>query len=461
MKIKLTKKIATVICALTLINAAKAQFNGNFMPINWAFSQINAAGNIDTTNAPNSISLIGSDNGSGISGTSDLNIIMPQAGFITFSWSYSTTDAAASDYPQYLLNGNAVTLENFNMNGLNNQTDVQSCIAVEAGDVFGFRTVTTDNLNGAAVTIFSSFNFNPVSISPQNATLCFGDSLSLTASGAINYLWSDGILNGVIFTPTISNNYTVIASILGCTTTATGYVMINALPNVVITGGNAICAGSNATLNASGALNYSWSTGSLNDTIVVAPVNVTTYSVFATDVNGCSNNASQILNVNALPNVLATSSSSLICIGQTVTLTANGALTYTWNNQAGVGAVVTITPNANTLYNVWGTDLNGCTNSALITQNVSVCSALQDIEATQQTIKIFPNPNNGEFWVSLGSVNENTFIEIYNVFGQLIVKEALNNLETLININKVSSGLYQIKITENNKTIINGKVIKQ
>ena len=63
------------------------------------------------------------------------------------------------------------------------------------------------------------------------------------------------------------------------------------MPNVVITGDTIITAGNSATLVASGANSYVWSTGATSPSITVSPAATTSYSVEGTDANGCSKNA--------------------------------------------------------------------------------------------------------------------------------------------------------------------------
>lgn len=52
-----------------------------------------------------------------------------------------------------------------------------------------------------------------------------------------------------------------------------------------------------------------------------------------------------------------------ICPGSSVTLSANGGVSYSWNT-TGNGAQITVTPKEYTLYEVIGTDVHGCTNTA-------------------------------------------------------------------------------------------------
>jgi hypothetical protein len=76
------------------------------------------------------------------------------------------------------------------------------------------------------------------------------------------------------------------------------------------------------------------------------------------------------LSVNVTPTVLATTSSTAICAGQTVTLTANGAVTYSWMPSGATAVNTTYTPSVTTTYSLIGND-NGCsdTTAVLVTVN--------------------------------------------------------------------------------------------
>ncbi|MBK8472996.1 MAG: hypothetical protein IPL33_13000 [Sphingobacteriales bacterium] len=58
-----------------------------------------------------------------------------------------------------------------------------------------------------------------------------------------------------------------------------------------------------------------------------------------------------------------------ICSGETVSLSASG-LSYAWDNGAGVGSPVSVSPLSTTTYTVTVTDANGCTSSDAVTVTV-------------------------------------------------------------------------------------------
>jgi len=186
-------------------------------------------------------------------------------------------------------------------------------------------------------------------------TACEGEDITVTASGADNYVWSNGA-SGPTIHPTVSDNYTVTASNnYGCTAYNVAYVTVVSLPNVTISGNSSFCAGSSNTLSASGAYSYVWSTGATSNAITVTSSG--TYSVTGTSYSGCSNSASFSVTLYPVPNVTI-SGSNFICSGSEETLTASGASSYLWSNGSTESAI-TITQSGN--YTVTGSNSYGCT----------------------------------------------------------------------------------------------------
>lgn len=70
------------------------------------------------------------------------------------------------------------------------------------------------------------------------------------------------------------------------------------------------------------------------------------------------------------PTVTAVTTATNVCAGQTVTLTASGAFTYTWSPGAIVGTSVTVSPTVSTNYTVVGTSTTGCQASATVSTSV-------------------------------------------------------------------------------------------
>lgn len=209
-------------------------------------------------------------------------------------------------------------------------------------------------------------------------------------SGAVNYDWMPGSLNGSTVTdaPASSTTYTVTGTDMnGCSNTSTVAVVVNALPSVSASASATdICIGNSVTLTGNGAASYDWMPGSLNGaTVTDAPSSATTYTVTGTDANGCSNTSTVSVNVNALPSVSASASATDICIGSPVTLNGSGAVNYDWMPGSLSGTSVIDSPASSVTYTVTGTDANGCSNTSTVSVNVN---ALPSVSASASATDI-------------------------------------------------------------------------
>jgi len=231
-------------------------------------------------------------------------------------------------------------------------------------------TVTGTDANGCSNTAQVTLTLNPIPTvsAGSNQTVCAGTQVTLSGSGAVNYSWNNGVINGTSFTPLTTQTYTVTGTNAnGCSNTAQVTVTVNPSPN--ISGGNnqSICIGSPVTLSGSGATNYTWNNGVVNGT-TFTPLATQTYTVTGTNANGCSNTAQVTVTVNPLPTVSAGSNQS-VCVGTLVTLIGSGANTYSWTN--GVANATPFIPMGTQIYTVTGTNANGCSNTAQVTVTVN------------------------------------------------------------------------------------------
>lgn len=202
-----------------------------------------------------------------------------------------------------------------------------------------------------------------ITINATNSVICNSGSTTLSGAGASTYTWSGGITNGVVFTPTVTNTYTVIGTTVnGCTNTAVKTISVSSTPTLIVNS-STICAGQTATLTASGAITYNWSTGSTNNSILVSPLVTTNYTVTGIS-SGCS--STTVVSVYVIPTPTLTVNSVTLCAGQSATLTVSGATSYIWSTSA-LSNTIIVTPSVTTSYSVGGISLLGCVNSSTTT----------------------------------------------------------------------------------------------
>ncbi|CAN5174954.1 hypothetical protein BH09BAC5_BH09BAC5_20960 [soil metagenome] len=233
-------------------------------------------------------------------------------------------------------------------------------------------TVTGTGGNGCTSTAQVTVTVNPtptVTATASSSTICAGNSTTLTGSGATSYIWNPGNISGspISVTPASTMTYTVTGTTGTCSNTAQVIITVNPLPIPTITANpTAICVGQSASLTATGGTSYNWNGGSLvnasGNPQTVSPVSTTTYTVTATDANGCFANAQLSLTVNPLPTPNA-GADQTICEGNPVSLVATGGGTYSWNGGSLVnspGASQSVSPVITTNYIVTVTNAFGC-----------------------------------------------------------------------------------------------------
>jgi len=125
-------------------------------------------------------------------------------------------------------------------------------------------------------------------------------------------------------------------------------VLLNGDTDRCINGSDAVISVNNSTAFTS----YIWSNMQTTRSISVSPATTSTYTVTATDANGCTSTANRAIRVNQAP-VVSFSGSTSICIGEMTTLTAISTIPgtiFTWTNTTtGVitsGATITLSTGA-------------------------------------------------------------------------------------------------------------------
>ncbi|MBL7909519.1 MAG: T9SS type A sorting domain-containing protein [Bacteroidia bacterium] len=206
-----------------------------------------------------------------------------------------------------------------------------------------------------------------ININPPTASVCPGQSVSLFGSGATTYTWSTGVFtSSVNVSPTVTTTYTLNGTNAGCSGTKTIQVTVNPLPTVTVNSPT-ICPSSTVALIASGANTYSWSTTATTSSIIVSPATTTNYTVTGTSALGCKASVVSTVTTSGSLVITALANPTVACAGQTRTLTASGATTYTWNPGALIGSTIVVTPTVTTSYTV-----NGASGSCNGTQTISV-----------------------------------------------------------------------------------------
>jgi large repetitive protein len=192
---------------------------------------------------------------------------------------------------------------------------------------------------------------------------------SSTNSPAITGTWDAAISTASANTTT----YTFTPDAGQCADIATLDITVDPLITPTFAAIGPLCQGSTAPTLPTSSTNSTPITGTWDAAISTASANTTTYT-FTPDAGQCAEIATLDVLVNGLPTVIASGDIS-ICIGNTTTLTASGATTYTWlpitDLTPTTGSSVDATPSSTITYTVTGTDGNGCEGSDSVTVTVN------------------------------------------------------------------------------------------
>ena len=115
------------------------------------------------------------------------------------------------------------------------------------------------------------------------------------------------------------------------------------------------------------------------------------------------------------------------------------------------------TPLHDTLFTFHYTNILGCDSIETQRVRVKICSGIENI--TDQKILLYPNPTNSIINIELEQLTEETYIEIVDANSKLVYSEHLRYKSTLIDLSKYESGVYLIKVT-NQQGTNNYKIFK-
>ncbi len=225
-----------------------------------------------------------------------------------------------------------------------------------------------------------------------------GQSVNLEVVGEGTYFWSTGETTRVVeVTPGTTTGYSVtVTDEFGCEEVADMWVNILECTAEAYAGEDVVLRDNkSAQLTANESAAYMWNNGETTQTINVSPVQDQSYSVTITDENGCYAKDDVTVFVSAC-NVgtpcddfdastyddqlgedcecfgfpchmdVEVEGNSKISAGESTTLTAEGGVSYFWNNGMR-GRSITVSPVATTEYSVIIINSNGCEETAYIT----------------------------------------------------------------------------------------------
>ncbi|MBC7552730.1 MAG: gliding motility-associated C-terminal domain-containing protein [Taibaiella sp.] len=270
-----------------------------------------------------------------------------------------------------------------------NATATISSAGVVTGVSAGTDTVKYAVTNSCG-TIYATYIINVIAF-PTAGTLsgpssvCEFASITLTPT-ITGGTWSTSasstaVVSGGVVTGVAAGSVLISYAVSNSCGTAyvTKSITVDPVPIVVVTPALPdYCIGGNITLNAAGAVTYTWTPGAAlsattGATVVANPGSTATYSVTGTSSNGCFSTTTTTVVVHPLP--VLTMPNVTMCSGTSSILTVSGANTYIWSPattlSSSAGNSVIATPTDTITYNITGTDIYGCVNTTSVTVNVN------------------------------------------------------------------------------------------
>ncbi|MGB0850294.1 MAG: GEVED domain-containing protein, partial [Bacteroidia bacterium] len=250
-----------------------------------------------------------------------------------------------------------------------------------------------------------------------DTTLC-GGSIVLSGGSYSSYLWSDASTGSSLSVDTTGQYHVEVADGNGCIANDTIDVTIHPQPSVYIGPDSTQCGGS-IGLDAGDFTSYLWSSGSTDSTISVSASG--TYSVRATDVNGCVARDTMTATIYSVPSVNL--GSDITQCGGNVVLQGGSFSSYSWSTGATTSSITV--SNTGSFW-VEVSDANSCTDRDTIEieiNNIPVFSLGPDSTQCGGSVELYPGDYQSYSW-STGST------------------------DSLLNV--TSSGTYSVTVTDSN-----------
>jgi len=345
-----------------------------------------------------------------------------------------------------------------------NETD-SIYYALQSGD---YAVIVNDNVSYIDTSEIETITVNPVPLADagSNQEVCYGESVTLTATGGTDYVWDNNITNGVPFYPTGTTDYHVmVTNEYGCSSQDSVTVIVNELPDA--DGGRdfEICYGDTITLTVSGGISYSWD-NNVSDGVPFSPASTSDYHVTVTDENNCSDIDTVTVVVHPLP-LINLGSDTTISTNDTLLLNAGSEfISCLWNNDS---TTQTISVDGSVIgigtYTYYVTTANefGCLNSDTIVITIEPFSGINNSLADH--VLVYPNPSTGKINILfVRGKPDKAIIEILNIVGEAIALQEIpkvnyGNLYE-IDLSNKSKGVYFIQIYHQNQIVVKKVIIQ-
>jgi hypothetical protein len=136
----------------------------------------------------------------------------------------------------------------------------------------------------------------------------------------------------------------------------------------------------------------------------------------------------------------------------------------------GTSITLTATPSSGWKFDNWSGDFSGTDNPATITldSNISVVANFSELPIQQvntqsgSACNFYPNPVDDELKIELNEeFSEGAVIELFDKTGHLILNKKVQGVDHVLDMENVPQGVYILKVTNKNTSLLITRIVKQ
>lgn len=259
--------------------------------------------------------------------------------------------------------GESVILTSSSLTGnLWSNNEQGSTIEVDIAGDYTVMVTDSNGCSGISPTIsINLYNLPNVVAEASSANLCTGEELTLSGSGAQDYVWSNGVQNAVPFTPDVTLTYSVTGTDLnGCEDSDQITVTVTNVqsPQVSVLGPTEFCPGDATSLvfTNQGYDSFIWSNGQNDQILTVSESGEYYATAYIANCSAISDTIAIEVHSPVSPSITVLGDTHL-CDETGTTLVCSPSNSYLWSTQE---TTTDISVNQAGAYYVSVIDVNGC-----------------------------------------------------------------------------------------------------
>lgn len=339
-----------------------------------------------------------------------------------------------------------------------------------ANGTYSVKLIADGCVTGSKDSLIKNIVVNAPAIvsSVMGATVCAGSTTSLSATGNDVVNWYNAASGGALVgtgslftTPTL--------------TSTTTFYAVNTVTQAPIFGGPV------SNTDFGGGSNFNANTAHYQIFDVLQPCTLKTVMVVASttgnrviELRNSSGAVLQSTTVSVPTGTQTVNVNFALIPGTNYQLAVGGTLVNLWRNNSGsgypyaIGSLVNITgcdvgPNYYYFFYNWEVKQADCnSNPVAVTASVTICNSIQE-QTNDSEVALYPNPAKDKLFILMKdqSLGKNTYLEIHDALGKLIVRKNIDTQTTELELSSLSSGVYTCRIIDSSKHALIKRFVKE